>query len=144
MPPLRFKSVCTETGREFWPQNKDLSTIQSDWLVREDKTWHSWPISVLIPNEVKKPQICQSTGLTDIKKNDLYFNDAIYYCGVIYYLEWSEGQIMLIPMEAHQLPEFALDLIESGVMCGTVIGNRWMPFDELKARAEAVYPKQNQ
>lgn len=139
MSPIKIKWVNTETGEEY--QNdavslhfKPLNSIGepipgfSGKLLSEVPQW----LSKVITENVSKP--CQFTGLTDIHKNELFFDDAVSYCDVIYYLDWCKGEIILVPMEENQITEFALDLTESGVMSGRKVGNRWEPLSVLRQR----------
>lgn len=151
MPPPRFKAVCTETGRESKPfgltervrgafRDPDICIFMSDEFE--------------MPRTDKDHELCQSTGLTDSRGVEVFEGDII----LVYFPKTDEGYFYSVffdrggfKLEGFYFPdqekpggqrhwlgvEVLLDAIEGGAtLC--FVGNRRMPAEELKARAEAV------
>lgn len=142
MIPLRFKAVCTETGREFGESNLGYSGVELDkWGYAVGQTWS---IEFEDENEdpretdVRKIQICQSTGLTDANGQEVFFGDVLQDLdGGLAVVAWDQkaakfGLQYLTP------DWLACDYASMYLEDRKVIGNRWMPSDELKARTEAL------
>lgn len=134
--PLRFKAVCTEMGKEY-----HLPDLYLAFTPTQPKG--SGMCFGLFHEEIdgflfkKMPEICQSTGLHDIRGQEVFFGDVLINVGhdtglwemcfhdlsAAFYLHNSEA-------DENDTSFKVRDMI--------IIGNRWMPADELKRRAEAA------
>ncbi len=153
MAPKRFKAVCTETGREFGAAGLYYSGVEYDkW---DNPVGQTWSINFEDENEdptetdVSKVELCQSTGLTDSRGAEVFEGDVLACkCHADIAVVWVQGSEPEDPVAAwgwkYAHPDF--DHVEyhntfqrSGICLGrSVIGNKWMPAAELRARAEAV------
>lgn len=153
--PLRFKAVCTETGREFYPDDQGLDEKNIDpWLERKTKNLYSWAVQAWIPVKHTKLTLCQSTGLKDSQGKEVFFGDVL----LIYFPETDTGYFYSVyferagfKLEGFYLPEqvrpqgqrhwlsveLLLDFIEDGKKV-FVVGNKWEPIETLKQRAEEL------
>lgn len=147
MAPKRFKAVCTETGREFGVFDLTRSVVSMP-ISRDGKAkWFSWDqITVYedIEDFISKynPELCQSTGLTDSRGQEVYEGDVTFSPSGFGYqmvVSFFDGAFMVTP---HRDWAFEKDLppdyLSKHIKDHVVIGNRWMPQAELQARAEAV------
>jgi len=146
MPPPRFKAVSVQTGRESKPfgltervrgafRDPDICIFMSDEFE--------------MPRTDKDHELCQSTGLTDSRGVEVFEGDVLACkCHADIAVVWVQGSEPEDPVAAwgwkYAHPDF--DHVEyhntfqrSGICLGrSVIGNKWMPAAELRARAEAV------
>lgn len=153
MTSKRFKAVCTETGREFGTDDLVCGGYVRDDLYKPIGLY--WSVEFQDKNQAAIDSIlCQSTGLTDAKGQEVYEGDIIlvYFprtdFGYVYSVFFDRGGFKLEGFyfpgqerpggQRHWLGiEVLLDAIENGAKLHCV-GNRWMPAAELQARAEAV------
>ncbi len=126
MTPKRFKAVCTETGKVLSEQNCKAFKHYGHFYFE--------PLS--------GQEICQSTGLTDARGQEVYEGDVllddkgqyftVFWLDGCFYLR-NGGYIAEEISSGHQIGR-----IGYGLKKLIVIGNRWQPAAELQARAEAV------
>lgn len=130
MVPKRFKAVCTETGKPF--------RLDQNFKTHEN----FYKISL---NPLSNQAICQSTGLTDSRGQEVYEGDVLFMIVdddlMLFCVERSGSNtcIELCPMDGdYRFIEPIDNYVEDNSIDHVVIGNRWMPQAELQARAEAV------
>lgn len=142
MPPLRFKAVCTETGREFGAAGLYYSGVEYDkW---DNPVGQTWAIDFEDENDdptetdVSKVELCQSTGLTDSRGQEVFFDDILVDPSqhmqsfvVMFDADMVCAKLKTTPNSAWVQPMMDVKNM-------FVIGNKWMPQAELQARAEAV------
>lgn len=134
MTPKRFKAVCTETG--------NVLPIPA-FLPEEIHGSPDGVFEYILPTNV---EYCQSTGLHDSRGAEVFEGDVIavndsgkielfYVAYIIDKDKSSSACYSLIPLgQEYDGWSYALYIVCS---C-PIIGNRWQPAKELKARAEAV------
>ena len=155
-PPLRFKAVCTKTGREFGVDDLLCNGPMKDKcdFVIDPPIGLEYAIEFEGAHEAKNVEICQSTGLKDSQGKEVFFGDVL----LIYFPETDTGYFYSVyferagfKLEGFYLPEqvrpqgqrhwlsveLLLDFIEDGKKV-FVLGNRWEPIETLKRRAEAA------
>lgn len=131
MTSKRFKAVCTETGRESKPFGLSQK-VRSNFRDPD--------VCVLMSDEFEMPRtdkdhaICQSTGLTDSRGQEVYEGDVLTTPSgsVVFSIEFFRDQFLGQNLDNKILSEL------SDIELLTVVGNKWMPQAELQARAEAV------
>lgn len=148
MPPPIFKAVCTETGREYHLPDLDLAYTPSIGG-KGGLCWGLFHEEIDGFKFEAMPEVCQSTGLTDSRGVEVFEGDVLACkCHADIAVVWVQGSEPEDPVAAwgwkYAHPDF--DHVEyhntfqrSGICLGrSVIGNKWMPAAELRARAEAV------
>ena len=141
--PLRFKAVCTETGKEFGVQELHRSIISLPVTGTEKADWFSWTQITVYQDiedfiEKHNPELCQSTGLTDSQGKEVFFGDVLVNADKRYYVvEWLAGCFYLrrSGFIAAEIDRGELQRIGKQLEKLKVIGNRWKPIDTLKQRA---------
>lgn len=143
MTPKRFKAVCTETGIEFGAD--DLSFCGNlDCNYELDK----WAFSVWFENAMptKSAELCQSIGLTDVMKKEIFFDDVLFFRDksfwVVQFSLNDQYSVIRRLNERFEVCEYTkerpFDLRSIKGLKPIIVGNRWMTAAELQARAEAV------
>ena len=137
MTPKRFKAVCTETGREFGADDLVCGGYVRDDLYKPIGLYWSVEFEGLHQNTkiAEEVKLCQSTGLTDAKGQEVFFDDVLCLDGQIFTVDF-DPHMFCAKIRALPPAFWILPMLDCGRL--TVIGNRWQPAAELKARAEAV------
>jgi len=155
MTVKRFKWVNTQTGEEHQDNSISMSFDVLNSIgepIPGFRTFKSVPewLSKVVTENVAKP--CQSTGLTDDAGVEIFYGDILCDRGDDVQSLWevvshraqpygflfpdttSKFELYGMLKERKSNPLYMLH----GDMTFYVIGNRWQPAEELKARAEAV------
>lgn len=161
MTPKRFKAVCTETGREFGAAGLYYSGVEYDkW---DNPVGQTWAIDFEDENDdptetdVSKVELCQSTGLTDSRGQEVYEGDVLVYNYPahathpdrwpggqnFFQISYSEGgfrfsNCMLTSLAKPTFDNDQNHVSQAVLKKSVVIGNAWMSYKELKSMAEAV------
>lgn len=134
-PPLRFKAVNTETGEE-WLTDKIVLSLSGELLpviggdtIQEPEDHADWLSEVVIT---------QSTGLHDRNGVEIFGGDCLKQLGEDDFLT-----LVWCPVDLEFVCESELGSIRyinstTSKESFTVIGNRWMPREELEKRAREV------
>ncbi len=111
-PPLKFKAVNTQTGKVVG----NLTLLGEQLFYGDDVA------------------ICQSTGLHDSKGNEIYFSDVLFYPLLFddyYFVDYGQG----VAIATNGTGEVLLQDVNENSF---VIGNQWMPREQLDAKAKEV------
>lgn len=141
MPPLRFKAVCTETGREYHLPDLYLSYTPSIGG-KGGLCWGLFHEEIDGFKFEAMPEVCQSTGLTDSRGVEVFEGDVLCDLdGSLFAVIWSEKKAAwAIEYLSEDWEKSCQPLLSDALTINQeqVIGNKWQPAAELKARAEAV------
>lgn len=128
MIPLRFKAVCTETGREFGVNDLLCNGPMKDKcdFVIEPIIGLEYSIEFEGVHESKNIELCQSTGLHDANGQEVFFGDAVILnCTCcknteVHFVDFQYGEIVFSPIDGSRSRNGHLNKL-------TIIGNRWQP-----------------
>lgn len=135
-PPLTFKAVNTETGEEYALGELQFNHVfynQTDY--QGDGFVHTHTDQFEFKGNIEKLTILQSTGLHDSNGVEIFAGDCLKQLGEDVFLT-----VVWCPVDCEFRMETKTCRIKyinssSSRESFTVIGNRWMPLEELERRA---------
>jgi len=135
--PLRFKAVRKSDGLESFV-NYDMreAMLGSNHCAGSIDIDGFFSFDLNSTPDLDDVEICQSTGLTDSRGVEVFEGDVLLdEHGWMFFVVWEKG------LAKFRVRDFVADgyvYAANTINNMRVIGNRWMPAEELKARAEAV------
>jgi len=141
MTPKRFKAVRKSDGQESF-SNFDLmdAIIWSNHCAGSIDVDGFFSFDLNSTPDLDDVAICQSTGLTDSRGWEVYEGACLWWPsmrpGVWVIVEHLNGEYRGRLNDSGVWIQFTLkEMLEKGMVA---IGNRWMPQEELEARAEKL------
>lgn len=126
MPPLRFKAVCTETGREFNSFGLHTQRLPNHDGINFIDGYHLIVSIGACKFDAPNIELCQSTGLYDANGHEVFFGDVVTISCTccdpkdICYVDFKQGRIVYTPVSSGDAKTGHFNKIK-------VIGNKWMP-----------------